>query len=161
ATVAALTLPAALLTIWSNLDRNPSSAGVATASPSTSPLANAPRKRPPESAASPRPSASPPVHSPASPLRTSPSPPLQPSPSPALVAMSEQIAELQALIRQLAGTGQLPQSNADDLVHNLDDLEHLIAAGKQPESRDKLAAIRKKNDDLLAAGKISPTGHDQ
>ena len=75
--------------------------------------------------------------------------------------MPEQIAGLQALIRQLASTGQLPQSNADDLVHNLDDLEHLIAAGKQPESRGKLATIRKKNDDLLTAGKISPTGHAQ
>jgi hypothetical protein len=62
-------------------------------------------------------------------------------------------------VRGLADTGQLPRKNADGLVHLLDDLEHLITAGKQREATDKLAAIRKKNDDLLASGKISAAGH--
>src|SRR5262249_6348233 len=136
ATVAALTLPAVLLAIWPGPHRNPWSAGLATVSPSSSSSANAPQKLPPESAASARPSTSALVHSPPPPPPPSPSPPPHPSPSPAPLPMPMQIAELQALIRQLASTGQLPQSNADDLVHNLDDLEHLIAAGKQPESHD-------------------------
>jgi len=66
---------------------------------------------------------------------------------------------LKALVRQLEATRQLPPSNADDLDHMLNDLSNLVVQGKQPEARDKLAAIQKKNDDLLAAGKISPAGH--
>jgi hypothetical protein len=53
----------------------------------------------------------------------------------------------------------LPPSNADDLDHMLNDLSNLVVQGKQREAHDKLAAIQKKNDDLLAAGKISPAGH--
>jgi hypothetical protein len=73
----------------------------------------------------------------------------------------ERIADLQALIRQMADAGELPRKNADELTHLLGDLDRLIADGKRKEAGDKLAAIRKKNDDLLAGGKITSTGHGQ
>jgi hypothetical protein len=41
----------------------------------------------------------------------------------------------------------------------LNDLSDLVAQAEQSEAQDKLAALQKKSDDLLAAHKVSPAGH--
>jgi eukaryotic-like serine/threonine-protein kinase len=83
----------------------------------------------------------------------------QASSSPPPRSATEQVGDTRALVRQLEAEGQLPPPNADDLDHNLSDLNNQIAHQKQREATDKLATIQKKNDDLLAAGKMSTTGH--
>jgi len=84
--------------------------------------------------------------------------PLDPSP-PAARSPLEQTADLRALVRDLEGAGQLPAKNADELDHLLNDVANLIGQGKTREARDKVAATRKKNDDLLRDSKISAEGH--
>jgi hypothetical protein len=153
ATVAVLALPAALLTMWPESD--PAAPPLVVATPSASPSASLPSPPPVLPTASPFAAAS------ASPVRR---PTRSPSPrasQPATPSVPQQIASLQAVVRNLADTGQLPRKNADELVHLLDDLERQIAEGKRKEAGDKLAAIRKKNDDLLRDGKISSGGHEE
>jgi len=67
---------------------------------------------------------------------------------------------LKTLVQQLTSTGQLPATKADELDHLLNDLANLIVQGKLRETQDKIAAIRKKNDDLLDDSKITLAGHD-
>jgi serine/threonine-protein kinase len=143
ATTAAIAVAVALLVAWPDQKAKPPAAAVlptatvmASESPSVSPT---------EIVTSPAATA----------LFQQPQQSLSSSPRSAL----DQIMGLKALVRQLAATGELPAKNADELDHMLNDLSHLVIEGKRPEAQDKFAAIQKKNDDLLAGGKISPTGH--
>lgn len=154
ATVAALAVPAAFLFAWP--DTKPTQPPAAAASPvfDTTPSALAPSASP---SPSPRVSPSRIVPSPEASAR-SPQPQPKPSPAPPPSAV-DQVSDTRALVRQLEAAGELPPPNADDLDHNLNDLNNQILRNKQREARDKLAAIQKKNDDLLAARKISSSGH--
>jgi len=150
AAVAALAVPAALMTVWPEPARIVPpivAASPSLASPSPSPS--------PSLVLSPSPSLLPPSASATPPASRSP----RPSPSPPTRSAVEQIADLQAFVRQLADTQQIPLKHADELTHLLDDLRHLVDAGKQREARDKLAAIQKKTDDLLEEEKISTAVH--
>jgi serine/threonine-protein kinase len=150
ATMAALAVPGALLVAWP--DQEPAQPPAAAVSPASSATASA------STSASASPSVSP-AKVATSKMATAPTPQPEPSPSPLPRSVLDQIMDLKALVRQLEATGQLPPSNADDLDHMLNDLTNLVIQDKQREAHDKLAAIQKKNDDLLAAGKISPAGH--
>jgi eukaryotic-like serine/threonine-protein kinase len=154
AAIAAIAVPAALLIAWPDQDAVQSPA--AAASPTPSATASVSASAPASVSASPSGS---PVKASASPLAIAPSRQPEPSPSPSPRSALDQIVGLKALVRQMEANGQLPPPNADDLDHNLNDLGNLIVQGKQREAHDKLVAIQKKNDDLLAAGKLSPSGH--
>ena len=67
---------------------------------------------------------------------------------------------LKTLVQQLTNTDQLLAKNAEELDHLLNDLANLIVQGKPRETQDKIAAIRKKNDDFLDGSKITMVGHD-
>jgi hypothetical protein len=94
-----------------------------------------------------------------SPIATAPSPQPEPSHSASPRSAQDQILDLRALVSRLEATDQLPSKDADDLDHMLKDLGNLVTEAKQPGALDKLAAMQKKNDSLLAAGKITPAGH--
>ncbi|MEV6963983.1 serine/threonine-protein kinase [Hamadaea sp. NPDC051192] len=150
ATMAAIVVPAALVLAWPDQELVQPPAAAFSPSPSTTA---------PESA-SPTPSLGPAQIA----WESATSAPSQqsspkPSPSPSPRSASDQILDLRTLISRPDPTWLLQPKNGDALDHLLDDLSRLVAEGKRPEAEDKLAAIQKKNDDLLAAGKISPTGH--
>jgi eukaryotic-like serine/threonine-protein kinase len=148
ATMAAIAVAAALLVAWPDQKAKPPAAAVPPTSTAMASDSPAPSVSPAEIVTSP--AATAPFQ-----LVQQPQQSLSPSPRSAL----DQIMGLKALVRQLDATGQLPPNNADELDHMLNDLSRLVVEGKRPEAQDKFAAIQKKNDDLLAAGKISPTGH--
>ena len=89
-----------------------------------------------------------------------PAPPLSPAPPAATPSTMKQAMDLKAMLRDLEGTGEVSAKSADELDHLLNDLINLIAQGKSREARDKVAATRRKNDDLLQNSKISVSGHD-
>jgi len=158
ATIAVFAVPAALLV--AGPQRQPAQPPTAVASPSSSPTAAVAAL----ALASVSPSASASASATVTPAGTATSsvataPSLQPEPSPPPRSALNQITDLKAQLRQLEATGQLSAKNADELDHMLKDLSNLVAQGKQREAHDKLAAIQKKNDDLLASRKISPAGH--
>jgi hypothetical protein len=151
--MAAIAVPAVLVLAWP--DQKPAHPPAAAASPSFGAQASAPATV----STSPLPGVTPAGFAVPSPTAAPRSPRPTPSPSSSPSSAPGQITALKALVRDLEATGQLAPSSADDLDHMLDDLNHQVVEGKLPEARDKLAAIRNKNDDLLAAGKISLVGY--
>jgi serine/threonine protein kinase len=150
ATVATLAVPAVVLSAWPQTRTPPATTAVSTPSPSASPLIAVPSlAAPTRTPASPVPQ--PAVRSP-QPRPSAPSTPGPPS-------VQDQIADLRTYVVGLRNAGEVPPKNADELTHLLDDLARLVTQGKQREADDKLAAIRKKNDDLFHGGKLSPAGH--
>jgi hypothetical protein len=146
ATMAALTVPGALLVAWPDQKpARPPAVFVSPISNATAPAAASPSA----SLANVAPSK----------MATAPTPQPEPSPSPLPRSAPDQITDLKTLVRQQQATGQLAAKNADELDHMLKDLSSLVVQGKQREAHDKLAAIQKKNNDLLAAEKIPPAGH--
>jgi hypothetical protein len=154
ATIATIAVAPALLVAWP--DQEPAQPPAAAASPTPSATASASASALASALAS---SSVSPTKVATSPMATAPTPQPELSPSPLPRSALDQIMDLKALVRQLEATGQLPPGNADDLDHMFNDLSNLVVQGKQREAHDKLAAIQKKNNDLVAAGKISPAGH--
>jgi serine/threonine-protein kinase len=96
------------------------------------------------------------------PIAALPSGPAPSNPAPTATTPSpmQQVMDLKTLLRDLEVSGQVTARGADELDHLLNDLVNLIAQGKTREARDKVAATRHKNDDLLRDSKISVGGHD-
>ena len=151
AAAAVVAVPALALVAW---PEQPSTAPPPAAGPFTSPTSL------PTSVESPTSAPSAPSAAPSIPGTTRSAQP-RPSPSPPSAASPiEQVMALKTLVQQLTSTGQLPATKADELDHLLNDLANLIVQGKLRETQDKIAAIRKKNDDLLDDSKITLAGHD-
>ncbi|HZM83557.1 MAG TPA: serine/threonine-protein kinase [Candidatus Limnocylindrales bacterium] len=148
AAAAIAAVPALALIAWpEHRSTTPPPAADAPASPTFSPT---PVESPTAS-----PSAAPAI--PGTARSATPKPSSSPSGAPSPL---EQVMALKALVQQLTDTGQLPASKADELDHLLNDLANQIVQGKSRETQDKIAAVRKKNDDLLNDGKITTMGHD-
>jgi len=147
AVAAVVALPALAMVAWPEPRSSTGPAAIASTSPTFSPT--------PLGSLTAAPSASR-----ATPEITRSAPP-KPSPSPP-VALSpiEQVMALKTLVQQLTDTGQLAAKNAEELDHLLNDLANVMVQGKLRETQDKIAATRKKNDDLLEGNKITTAGHD-
>ena len=85
-----------------------------------------------------------------------------PNPSVPAAAQSplEQVMALKTLVRQLSDSGEVGTREGGELDRLLNDVANQIVQGKSKEAQDKIAAVRKKNDDLLRDRKISVAGHD-
>jgi hypothetical protein len=70
------------------------------------------------------------------------------------------LSETRLFVQQLAAAGELPAKNAQEFDRQLAEVANHVAQGKTREALDKIASIRKKNDDLLRDKKITQTGHD-
>jgi hypothetical protein len=102
------------------------------------------------------------VEQPGGPEATMPAP-VMPNPSVPAAEQSplEQVMALKALVRQLSDGGELGAKEAGDLDHLLNDLAGRIVQNRVREAQDKIAEIRRKNNDYLDDGKITVAGHDE